>query len=90
MGRSLLSEIPRLEGTKGGGVEIGEELLESLLGMNCEGEEDGDAAVPRRVGELLVHVVDVHVDQVQDAVMKFEMELDSVELELDRGKRLLL
>ncbi|ONK74422.1 uncharacterized protein A4U43_C03F6050 [Asparagus officinalis] len=84
MGRSLLSEIPRLEGTKGGGVEIGEELLESLLGMNFEGRRTGMRRCRGGRGKL-VHVVDVHVDQVQDAVMKFEMELDSVELELDRG-----
>ncbi|KAG0471517.1 hypothetical protein HPP92_016063 [Vanilla planifolia] len=47
--------------------------------------EEGDNLVPRTVSNLLVHILDTHVDQIQDIVTKMEMELDSVELELDKG-----
>jgi hypothetical protein len=33
----------------------------------------------------VVHIIDTHVDQLQDLVTKLEMELDSVELDLDKG-----
>lgn len=97
MGKSLLSEIPRVEDGddeyfdeevgKVKGVVIGEKLLDSLLSMNHS--EEADRNVPNRVADLLLHIVDTHVDQVQDIVTKLEMELDSVELQLDRGGSML-
>jgi Mg2+ and Co2+ transporter CorA len=51
--------------------------------------EEADNPVPTRVSNLLVHIVDTHVDHLQDIVTKLEMELDSIELELDKGGYLL-
>lgn len=91
-GQSLLFEIPTVENRNlvkdeecGGtsGILIKEHVLEFLLTMNHS--EEADNPVPCTVANLLVHIVDTHVDQVQDIVTKLEIELDSVELELDRG-----
>ncbi|KAJ3678333.1 hypothetical protein LUZ60_002136 [Juncus effusus] len=85
---SLLNEIPSVEGeNEGGGVVIAEHVLEDLLLMNHS--EEADNPVPNRVSGLVVHVIDTHVDQLHDIVTKFEMELDGVELELDKGGYLL-
>ncbi|KAJ6832982.1 uncharacterized protein M6B38_342605 [Iris pallida] len=91
-GQSLLSEIPSVGRSHvvgneviggSGSFVIEEHLLESLLTMNHS--EEADNPVPTSVSGLLLHIVDTHVDQVQDIVTKLEMELDSVELELDKG-----
>ncbi|PKU83850.1 hypothetical protein MA16_Dca020733 [Dendrobium catenatum] len=92
-GQSLLSEIPVLEHRRGAedgeervegsGIVIGEHVLEFLLTMNHSAEADNP--VPRTVSDLVVHVIDTHVDHVQDIVTRLEMQLDSVELELDKG-----
>ncbi|KAG1348027.1 putative Mg2 transporter protein [Cocos nucifera] len=95
--QSLLSEIPSVESPSrralrdeeiGGssGIVIGEHVLEFLLTMNHS--EEADNAVPETVSNLVVHIVDTHIDQVQDIVTKFEMELDSMELELDKALNL--
>ena len=92
MGQSLLSEIPSVESPtynrgqqkEGSGTVIREHVLEFLLTMNHS--EEADNPVPKSVSNLLVHIIDTHVDQLQDMVTKLEMELDSVELELDKGK----
>lgn len=91
MGESLLSEIPRVESSsrfsgqqrEGSGTVIKEHVLEFLLTMNHS--EEADNPVPRSVSNLVVHIIDTHVDQLQDLVTKLEMELDSVELDLDKG-----
>lgn len=91
MGESLLSEVPRVESPsyvrgerkEGGGIVIREHVLEFLLTMNHS--EGGDNPVPRTVSNLVVHIIDTHVDQLQDLVTKLEMELDSVEFEMDKG-----
>ncbi|XP_027362757.1 uncharacterized protein LOC113870330 isoform X2 [Abrus precatorius] len=91
MGESLLSEIPSVESsshTRGqqqerNGIVIKEHVLEFLLTMNHS--EEADNPVPRSVANLVVHIIDTHVDQLQDLVTKLEMELDSVELDLDKG-----
>ncbi|XP_061370852.1 uncharacterized protein LOC133313481 [Gastrolobium bilobum] len=91
MGESLLSEIPSVESSphfKGqqqerSGTVIKEHVLEFLLTMNHS--EEADNPVPRSVSNLVVHIIDTHVDQLQDLVTKLEMELDSVELDLDKG-----
>ncbi|KAL3651671.1 hypothetical protein CASFOL_004673 [Castilleja foliolosa] len=85
---SLLSEVPVVEGVGGerkdrGGMVIREHVLDFLLTMNHS--EEADNPVPRSVPNLVVHVIDTHVDHLQDMVTKFEIELDSVEFEIDRG-----
>ncbi|KAI5448297.1 hypothetical protein KIW84_015645 [Lathyrus oleraceus] len=91
MGESLLSEVPSVESSsqfngqqkESSGTVIKEHVLEFLLTMNHS--EEADNPVPRSVSNLVVHIVDTHVDQLQDLVTKLEMELDSVELDLDKG-----
>lgn len=100
-GQSLLSEIPSVEGPpsqrhygekdeesskQANGIVIREHVLEFLFIMNHS--EQADNPVPTRVSNLLVHIVDTYVDHLQDIVTKLEMELDTIELELDKGKRL--
>ncbi|KAL1336160.1 hypothetical protein HN51_030576 [Arachis hypogaea] len=91
MGESLLSEIPTVESSsqfrgqqqEGSGIVIMEHVLEFLLTMNHS--EEADNPVPRSVSNLVVHIIDTHIDQIQDLVTKIEMDLDSVELDLDKG-----
>ncbi|XP_062191105.1 uncharacterized protein LOC133894926 [Phragmites australis] len=94
---SLLSEVPlgvtaslSDEGHGGGravdgGVVIEERLLESLLAMNHADGAHTDNPVPRTVSNLLVHVLGTHVDHAHDIVTRLEMDLDSIELQLDKG-----
>ncbi|KAG1368431.1 Mg2 transporter protein [Cocos nucifera] len=92
--QSLLSEIPSVESPSprlvrdeeiGGSssIVIREHVLEFLLTMNHS--EEADNPVPKTLSNLIVHIVDTHIDQVQDIVTKLEMDLDSMELELDKG-----
>nr|GLL23790.1 uncharacterized protein LOC109161429 [Ipomoea trifida]GMC87675.1 Zinc transport protein like [Ipomoea batatas] len=91
MNESLLSEVPVVESPSNhssehkerGGIVIREHVLEFLLTMNHS--EEADNPVPKSVSNLVVHIIDTHVDQLQDIVTNLEIELDSVELELDRG-----
>lgn len=91
-GQSLLSEVPRVESPSFSGSErrersgtvIEEHVLDFLLRMNHS--EEADNPVPKSVSNLVVHIIDTHVDHLQDVVTTLEMELDSVEFELDRGK----
>ncbi|KAH9655278.1 hypothetical protein KPL70_022274 [Citrus sinensis] len=88
IGQSLLSEIPSVENHRGepkegSGIVIREHVLEFLLTMNHS--EEADNPVPKSLSNLVVHIVDTHVDHLQDVVTKLEIELDSVELELDKG-----
>ncbi|XP_042009338.1 zinc transport protein ZntB-like [Salvia splendens] len=90
---SLLSEIPIVEsssngsrtseGRDRGGIVIREHVLDFLLTMNHS--EEADNPVPKSVADLVVHIIDTHVDHLQDVVTKLEIELDAVELEMDRG-----
>lgn len=88
---SLLSEIPVVESSNNGngesketgGMVIREHVLDFLLTMNHS--EEADNPVPRSVSNLVVHIIDTHVDHLQDVLTKLEIELDSVEFELDRG-----
>lgn len=88
---SLLSEIPVVESPSccgnelkdRGGTVIAEHVLDFLLTMNHS--EEADNPVPRSVSNLLVHIIDTHVDHLQDVVTRLEIELDSVEIELDKG-----
>lgn len=92
--QSLLSEIPSVESPSprlvrddeiggSGGIVIREHVLEFLLTMNHS--EEADNPVPKTVSNLIVHIVDTHIDQVQDIVTGLEIDLDSIELELDKG-----
>lgn len=86
---SLLSQIPAVESsghgsdTSRGGTVIREHVLDFLLTMNHS--EEADNPVPVSVSNLVVHIIDTHVDHLQDTVTQLEIELDAVELELDRG-----
>ncbi|KAL9685520.1 hypothetical protein QQ045_022971 [Rhodiola kirilowii] len=88
---SLLSEIPSVEGSymrgeekkDAGATVIKEHVLEFLLTMNHS--EEVDTPVPRTLSNLVVHIVDTHIDHIQDVVTKLELELDTVELEMDKG-----
>lgn len=90
-GRSLLSEIPSVETPFNHTEEqkdrnefvIREHVLEFLLTMNHS--EEADNPVPRSVSNLVVHIIDTHVDHLQDVATRLEIELDSVEIELDKG-----
>ena len=91
---SLLSEIPIIESSSNGsserrdrgGIVIREHVLDFLLTMNHS--EEADNPVPKSVANLVVHIIDTHMDHLQDVVTKLEIELDAVELELDRGMSL--
>ena len=95
MGQSLLSEVPsvespnhvRGENKEKDGIVIRKHVLEFLLTMNHS--EEADNPVPKSVSNLVVHIIDTHVDHVQDILTKLEIELDAVEFELDRGKSIL-
>ncbi|MED6159759.1 hypothetical protein PIB30_045227 [Stylosanthes scabra] len=65
-----------------------EHVLEFLLTINHS--EEADNPVLRSVSNLVVHIIDTHIDQIQDLVTKIEMDLDSVELDLDKAPRWLL
>ncbi|CAN6482288.1 unnamed protein product [Victoria cruziana] len=82
--RSNLTLIPerRLE-LESSVTVIKEHVLEFLLTMNHS--EEADNPVPTTVSNLIVHIVDTHMDQLQDIVTTLELELDAVELELDKG-----
>ncbi|XP_051132500.1 uncharacterized protein LOC127252388 [Andrographis paniculata] len=88
---SLLSEIPVVESPSSGngerkdrgGTVIQEHVLDFLLMMNHS--EEADNPVPLSISNLVVHIIDTHVDHLQDVVTRLEIELDSVELEIDRG-----
>ncbi|KAE8719871.1 hypothetical protein F3Y22_tig00109925pilonHSYRG00091 [Hibiscus syriacus] len=89
-GQSLLSEIPSVENscnhrrmTGGSGIVIKEHVLEFLFTMSHS--EEADNPVPKSISNLVVHITDTHVDHLQDVVTKLEMELEAVELQLDRG-----
>ncbi|CAM6035118.1 unnamed protein product [Sphagnum compactum] len=94
--QSLLMEVPRIDptflsevgdshpGSLGtGGVAIHEHMLEFLLNMSHL--EHADNAVPKGVGNLLVHIIDTHVEQLHDTVLHLETHLDDVERSLDTG-----
>ncbi|GJU15634.1 magnesium transporter CorA-like family protein isoform 1 [Tanacetum coccineum] len=93
VGQSLLSEIPRVESPNSkvgrdetvdrGGILIKEHVLDFLLTMNHS--EEADNPVPRSVSNLVVHIIDTHVDHLEDVVTKLEIELNSVEADLDKG-----
>lgn len=92
-GQSLLSEVPSVENPnyvrengseESNGIVIREHVLESLLTMNHS--EECDNPVPKTISNLIIHILDTHMDHLQDIVIKLEMELDSVELEMDNGK----
>ncbi|KAK2988959.1 hypothetical protein RJ640_000759 [Escallonia rubra] len=78
------SEIPKQgEQNERGGDPVRDHIIEFMLMKNCS-EEAGNA-VPKSVSNLLVHIISTHVDHLQDAVTNLEIELDSVDLELDKG-----
>ena len=92
MGQSLLSEIPSVESPSSHAHLWGKggEQLKTYHGAEWNCHQRACARVAR-VSNLLVHIVDTHVDHLQDIVTIvtiFEMELDTIELELNKGKKL--
>ncbi|KAK3031216.1 hypothetical protein RJ639_035373 [Escallonia herrerae] len=84
MQQATASETPKQgEQNERGGDPVRDHVIEFLLMKNCS-EEAGNA-VPKSVSNLLVHIISTHVDHLQDVVTKLEIELDSVDLELDKG-----
>ncbi|KAH9300443.1 hypothetical protein KI387_012026 [Taxus chinensis] len=92
MGSAVGAGAMAEEGSKTGGEDhhqqpdvtvIREHVLEFLLTMNHS--EEADNPVPSRMSYLLVHIIDTHVDHLQDIVAKLEMDLDTTEIELDNG-----
>ncbi|XP_024959825.1 uncharacterized protein LOC112500553 [Cynara cardunculus var. scolymus] len=93
VGQSLLSEIPSVESPnpkfcrsemrERNGIVIKEHVLDFLLTMNHS--EEADNPVPKSVSNLVVHVIDTHMDHLEDVVTNLELELDSVEVALDKG-----
>ncbi|KAE8729611.1 hypothetical protein F3Y22_tig00003507pilonHSYRG00168 [Hibiscus syriacus] len=90
VGQPLLSQIPSVENDsnqrrerEGSEIVIKEHVLEFLLTMNHS--EEADNPVLKSISNLVVHIIDTHVDHLQDVVTKLEMELDTVELEFDGG-----
>ncbi|KAJ9552261.1 hypothetical protein OSB04_016306 [Centaurea solstitialis] len=92
-GQSLLSEIPSVESPNSkfcssemrerNGIVIKEHVLDFLLTMNHS--EEADNPVPKSVSNLVVHVIDTHMDHLEDVVTNLELELDAVEVALDKG-----
>eukprot|EP00271_Cylindrocystis_brebissonii_P012907 TRINITY_DN32415_c0_g1_i1.p1 TRINITY_DN32415_c0_g1~~TRINITY_DN32415_c0_g1_i1.p1 ORF type:complete len:505 (-),score=55.83 TRINITY_DN32415_c0_g1_i1:567-2081(-) len=66
---------------EGGSFVVNEELLEDLLRRNHP--QDADNPIPISVAQLLVHIIDTFVDQLQDMVVDVEMRLDELERSLD-------
>ncbi|KAL8097412.1 uncharacterized protein LOC141684787 [Apium graveolens] len=91
VGQSLLLDVPSVESPtyirgeqkEKSGTVIAEHVLDFLLRMNHS--EEADNAVPKCVSNLVVHIIDTHVDHLQDVVTTLESELDSIEFELDKG-----
>ncbi|KAL1812114.1 hypothetical protein ACET3Z_022179 [Daucus carota] len=90
-GQSLLLDVPSVESPtynrgdhrERSGTVIAEHVLDFLLRTNHS--EEADNAVPKCVSNLVVHIIDTHLDHLQDVVTTLELELDSVEFELDKG-----
>ncbi|KAE8725632.1 hypothetical protein F3Y22_tig00008289pilonHSYRG00049 [Hibiscus syriacus] len=49
------------------------------------GFSQADNPVPKSISNLVVHIIDTHVNHLQDVVKKLEMELNAVVIELDGG-----
>jgi hypothetical protein len=87
--RSVLAEVPSLETDLVPGSDdpntfvIQTHVLEFYLMRNHL--EDVNHPVPRSVSNLLVHVIDTHIDHLQDILTRLEMDLDHSEHELDIG-----
>eukprot|EP00897_Mesotaenium_endlicherianum_P009547 jgi/Mesen1/8620/ME000050S08029 len=85
--QSFLTSIPSIkvvsERPSAGSVVINDQLLEDLLRKNHP--EDADNPIPTNVAELLVHIIDTHVDQLQDIIVEVEMRLDVIERDMDGG-----
>lgn len=81
---SFFSEIPRLHHTPGhAGSVIQEHVLEFYLLRNHLG--DVNHRIPTSVSNLVVHIIDTHIDYLQDILTRLELNLDESELELDTG-----
>nr|GEV52462.1 protein argonaute 4-like isoform X1 [Tanacetum cinerariifolium] len=97
VGRSLLSEIPRVESTNfkfdrdepvdKGDILIKEHVLDFLLTMNHSKEADNP--VPRSLSYLIVHIIDTHVDHLEDVVSKLDIQKATREFPFDKSKSLL-
>lgn len=60
-----------------------QDLEDLLRGSHPDG---ADSAIPCSTLDLLLHVVETHVDHLLDVVVELEMELDELERQLDSGR----
>ena len=88
-GQSLLSEIPSVESPSSQDHYGGKEENNSKHTIDPNG-----IVIREHVLELIGSPIslctlwDTHVDHLQDIVTRFEMELDTIDLELDKSKQL--
>ncbi|CAN4128236.1 unnamed protein product [Withania somnifera] len=71
-----LGRVPRL-----GFSPVNESLLSRFLFWKVQ---EANNPVPKSLSNLVVHIIDTHVDHLQDVVTKLEIELDAMELEIDK------
>ncbi|KAL6996218.1 hypothetical protein U1Q18_006353 [Sarracenia purpurea var. burkii] len=76
-----LNGVPRLENPN----FVREEQNERDEIVIREDEEQNGNPVPKSASNLVVHIVDSHVDHIEDIVSKLEIELNAMELEMDEG-----
>ncbi|GJZ59030.1 hypothetical protein Tco_0614846 [Tanacetum coccineum] len=79
----IFSEIPRVESLNfkfgrdetadRGSIVIQEHVLDFLL-TTMEHSEEADNPVPRSVSNLVVHIIDTHVDHLEDVVTKLDIQ----------------
>lgn len=82
---SFLSEIPSLESNNSASDRfvIQQHVLEFYLTRNHL--EDVNHRIPVSILTLVVHIIDTHIDHLQDILTRLEMDLDENEHELDTG-----
>ncbi|KAL6996178.1 hypothetical protein U1Q18_006312 [Sarracenia purpurea var. burkii] len=76
-----LNGVPRLENPN----FVREEQNERDVTVIREDEEQNGNPVPKSVSNLVVYIIDSHVEHIEDIVSKLEIELNIMELKMDEG-----
>ncbi|KAL6996148.1 hypothetical protein U1Q18_006286 [Sarracenia purpurea var. burkii] len=74
-----LNGVPRLENPN----FVREEQNERDVTVIREDEEQNGNPVPKSVSNLVVYIVDSHVEHIEDIVSKLEIEFNVMELKMD-------